>query len=415
VVTTTQHTGELTATTEAGAAMIAAAGRFAEEFASGAMAHDREGTFAVEHLQKLTADRWLVAPVPTTFGGGGVASIRDVLVAASRLARGDAATAIGVNMHFAVLTNLVRAWSVAVARWDERAADRLGDTIRMVVAGDVVFASAASEPSPQDLSRPNTVATRVPDGWLVTGRKAFATMAPHATVLSVAVTFVNGRGEERYGFAMIPASSSGVVFHDDWDALGMRASASGSVSFESVHVPDGLLSDVAAAGSLTAELLDRYLVSGALHAAASLGIAEAAHAQSGAALRRRGAEQAAGDPHTVSELAANVVDVTAMRASLERAGRLIDEYHASSPMADAPAAQIQAVTAEIQASKAFVNQAAVRVVDRALALSGGSGYRAADPLAKAWRDVRAGAFMHPMGANRVGTYLAANALGLGAA
>ena len=36
----------------------------------------------------------------------------------------------------------------------------------------------------------------------------------------------------------------------------------------------------------------------------------------------------------------------------------------------------------------------------------------ADPLAKAWRDVRAGAFMHPIGANRVGTFLARSELGL---
>jgi alkylation response protein AidB-like acyl-CoA dehydrogenase len=412
MVTAAQHAGELTATTEAGAAMVAAAARFADEFAAGALDHDRVGTFAQVHLEKLAADRWLFAPLPTAFGGGGVASVLDLLIAASRLARGDVATTIGVNMHFAVVTNLVRAWSVAVARWDERTAERLGDMLRLVVEGDVVFASAASEPSPQDLTRPATVATRVPDGWRVTGRKAFATMASHATVLSVAVTFVDGRGRERYGMAMIPTASRGVVFHDDWDALGMRASASGSVSFESVHVPDGMLSDVSSTGSLTPELLDRYLVSGALHSAASLGIAEAAHAQITGVLQRRGAEQATADPHVVTELAANVVDVAAMRASLERAGRAIDKHYAQWPMGDAPAVEIRAVTGEVQAGKALINDAAVRVVDRALALSGGSGYRAGDPLAKAWRDVRAGAFMHPMGAKRVGAFLARTALGV---
>jgi hypothetical protein len=34
------------------------------------------------------------------------------------------------------------------------------------------------------------------------------------------------------------------------------------------------------------------------------------------------------------------------------------------------------------------------------------------PLAKAWRDARAGAFMHPVGANRAGDVLARAALGL---
>ncbi len=56
--------------------------------------------------------------------------------------------------------------------------------------------------------------------------------------------------------------------------------------------------------------------------------------------------------------------------------------------------------AEAQAAKAFVNQAAQRVVDRALALSGGAGYLNGHVLGRAYRDVRAGAFMHPLGANR---------------
>jgi alkylation response protein AidB-like acyl-CoA dehydrogenase len=56
--------------------------------------------------------------------------------------------------------------------------------------------------------------------------------------------------------------------------------------------------------------------------------------------------------------------------------------------------------AEAQAAKTFVNEAACRVVDRALSLSGGAGYLNGHPLARAYRDVRAGAFMHPLGANR---------------
>lgn len=51
-------------------------------------------------------------------------------------------------------------------------------------------------------------------------------------------------------------------------------------------------------------------------------------------------------------------------------------------------------------------------MDRALALSGGAGYLNRSPLAKAWRDARAGAFMHPLGANRAYDYLARTALGL---
>ena len=50
-------------------------------------------------------------------------------------------------------------------------------------------------------------------------------------------------------------------------------------------------------------------------------------------------------------------------------------------------------------------------MDRALALSGGAGYVSGSPLARAYRDVRASAFMHPLGANRAYDYLARIVLG----
>src|SRR5918995_4187491 len=182
---------ELGAATDTGAEMVAAATSFADDFATGAMAHDRDGTFAAEHLEKLQAHRFLVAPVPSELGGGGVTSIHDVLVASSRLARGDPSTTIGVNMHFAVLINIVRSWRIAVSRGAERPAEAIAGGLRAVVAADVVFAAAASEPSPQDLTRPSTTATRDGDGWVISGRKIFATMAPAATILNVAVSYVD--------------------------------------------------------------------------------------------------------------------------------------------------------------------------------------------------------------------------------
>lgn len=403
--------GELTADSEAGAALIAAVGLAADDFASAALALDRDGTFAVEHLQRLRAEGVLVATIPTDVGGGGVGSTRDLLVATSRLARTDPATTIGVNMHFAVVGNVVRARSVAAARGDERTAERLGDVLRMVVATGTIFASAVSEPGPQDLTRPATTATATLDGWSITGRKAFATMAAHATVLSVGVTFVDRHGRDRYGFALVPRDTPGITFHDDWDALGMRSSASGSVSFRDVRIGVAMLSDCAEAGAWSAGLMDRYVVSGALHASASLGIAEQAQMHAVTRLRRD-ASRAAGDPHVISALAANAADLAAMRAALERSGRVIDGYHAAHPVGEATVAEAQAVTAEVQATKSFLNDAAIRVVDRSLALVGGAAYGAGHPLAKAWRDVRAGPFMHPIGANRVGRLLARAELGL---
>lgn len=409
--TTPVDRSELRAETITGAAMVATAERVGRAVEDGVAAHDRAGTFATAHLDALRTEGFLTAPVPTELGGGGVRSVRDVLVASSRLARTDPATTIGVNMHFAVLHNLVRSWERLRRHRDGARAEGLAERLRLVVEAGVVFASAASEPSPQDLTRPSTRAVRTAGGWSVSGRKAFATMAPAATLLSVAVTYESSDGTDRYGFALVPSDHPDVVVHDDWDALGMRASASGSVSFHGVEIDRGALRDGFPVGVYSVPMFDRYLNSGALHAAASLGIAEAAHARVLATLRSRG-EAAATDPHTVVRLAENVVDVAAMRASLDRAGGQIDAYLGQHLDHDATLDEAQRVYADVQAAKAFLTSAATRVVDRALALSGGAGYLASHPLAKAWRDVRAGGFMHPIGANRADEHLARAALGL---
>jgi alkylation response protein AidB-like acyl-CoA dehydrogenase len=231
-------------------------------------------------------------------------------------------------------------------------------------------------------------------------------MSPAATDLYVAVTFADGDGTERYAYAMVPTHAPGVVVHDDWDALGMRASGSNSVSFESVELPDGGVLGGFPAGE-PLPYMERNLVAGLFHAAASLGIAESADT-----IARHGtAGRINGDARPRMQVADNAIDLAAARGVLSRAAALIDEHRAANPASDGSAEQLAALFAEAQAAKAFVGEAAARVVDRALALSGGAGYLNGSPLARAYRDVRAASFMHPLGANRAYDYLARVALG----
>jgi alkylation response protein AidB-like acyl-CoA dehydrogenase len=112
-----------------------------------------------------------------------------------------------------------------------------------------------------------------------------------------------------------------------------------------------------------------------------------------------------------TQAADNSVDLAAARAILGRAAALIDDHRAANPASDGTADELIALFSEAQAAKAFVNEAAARVVDRALALSGGAGYVSGSPLARAYRDVKAGTFMHPLGGNRAYDYLGSVALG----
>jgi alkylation response protein AidB-like acyl-CoA dehydrogenase len=386
---------ELTAKTKPGARLVRIAEALAEDFARRAALHDREASFPHAAIEALKRAGYFNAPIPVESGGLGVASVHDVVVASSRLARGDASIAIGVNMHLVLLLNIVRRWQAAAAASDRRRATAFGASMNAIARDGVIMASAVSELS-QDLTRPRTTATRTPSGWKIDGHKAFCTMSPAATVLYTAVTFADDDGVEHYGYAQVPTDAAGVENHDDWDALGMRASGSHSVTFADVAVPRSALRGGFVAGDADA-YMERNLLAGLFHASASLGIAEsAASAATDAATRREEP-----DARTRMLIAENVIELGACRATLSRSATLVDD---SEP-------HVVALFAETQAAKTFVNEAAARIVDRALAISGGAGYLNGHPLARAYRDVRAGSFMHPLGANRAYELLGDVALG----
>ncbi|HKE81316.1 MAG TPA: acyl-CoA dehydrogenase family protein [Solirubrobacteraceae bacterium] len=390
---------ELAAHTGSGVRLVAIAEQLAEELAARAAEHDRDGTYPFEAIDALRGAGYFAAPIPVELGGLGVGSAHDLVVASSRLARGDASVAIGVNMHLVAVLNMERRRRVAVAAGADRRARAFAASLERIVREGVVLAAAISEPG-QDLTQPATCATRTATGWRIDGRKMFCTMSPAATELYVAVTCVD---DDRYAYAMVPADTQGLVIHDDWDALGMRASGSNSISFDGVELPESAVRGGFRAGD-PVPFMERNLVAGLFHASASLGIAESADA-----VARRG--RINGDARQRMQVADSAVDLAAARGVLSRAAALIDRHYDANPASDGSAAEIRAVFAEAQAAKAFVNEAAARIVDRALALSGGAGYLNGSPLARAYRDVKAGSFMHPLGANRAYDHLADVALG----
>jgi alkylation response protein AidB-like acyl-CoA dehydrogenase len=396
---------ELTARTDPGARLVALAEALANEIGPRAADHDRDGSFPFDSFAAVKQSGYFVAPVAEQLGGLGVTSVHDLLVASSRLARGDAALTLGVNMHLVFVLNVARRWQIAAAAGDERRAQAFGESLEEIAREGTVYASAGSE-SRQDLTRPRTTATRIEAGWIVSGRKVFCTMAPAADVLYTAVSYTDESGRERYGYAMVPRRTPGVVVHDDWDALGMRASGSHSVSFEDVRLPRSALRGGFPIGDAV-EYMERNLSAGLFHAAAALGIAESAQASVMAPLERRDEL----DPHAQMLAAESVVDLSACRAALSHAAALIDDHHERYPTSRGTAEELTRLFAEAQSAKLFIGEAAVRIVDRALALSGGAGYLNGSPLSRAYRDVRALPFMHPLGANRAYAFLAQLAAG----
>src|SRR3954465_6740993 len=113
---------ELSAHTDAGARLVAPAEQLSALLATRAAKHDRDGSYPFEAIEALKAAGYFAAPVPVDLGGLGVSSAHDLVGASSRLARGDASVAIGVNMHLVAVHNMERRRQVAVAAGAERRA-----------------------------------------------------------------------------------------------------------------------------------------------------------------------------------------------------------------------------------------------------------------------------------------------------
>ena len=397
---------ELTAHTEAGARLVAIAEELSPQLAARAAEHDRDGSYPFEAIDALKAAGYFAAPVPVELGGLGVSSAHDLVVASSRLARGDASVAIGVNMHLVAVLNMERRRQVAVAAGAERRARGFASSLEQIARDGVVLAAAISERG-QDLTRPGTLATRTESGWRIDGHKMFCTMSPAATDLYVAVTYADDDGTERYAYAMVPTDAPGVVVHDDWDALGMRASGSNSISLEGVELPESGVRGGFRAGD-PLPYMERNLVAGTVP---RRGLAR--HRRVGRPDRppghRRAHQRRRAPPHAGRRQHDRPRCLARRHLACGDADRRAPRRQPGRPTA-APNSS-SALFAEAQAAKAFVNEAAARIVDRALALSGGAGYVNGSPLARAYRDVKAGSFMHPLGANRAYDYLGHIALG----
>jgi alkylation response protein AidB-like acyl-CoA dehydrogenase len=227
------------------------------------------------------------------------------------------------------------------------------------------------------------------------------------------VRFKPADGPEQMGVIFLPREADGLEILDNWDALGMRASGSGDVVFRDVFVPEMMAMPMSPWGE--PGLFFRLSVPGLPGLmAVFLGIAEAAHESVVNLLRSR---RKAPSNRTMAErapaqamVAESEIGLAACRAMLARTSLTIDATLALP--GDEVSECIHDLNKDIQCTKTFLQRTSIEVVDRALTLSGGSGYLTASPLSRLYRDVRAGPFMQPYSPNEAFEYIGKVALGL---
>ena len=217
-------------------AFVATAAALGSVFAKRAERHDREASFPYDDFADLREAGFLALCVPQEWGGLG-ASFADYCRVANELGRHAPATALAYNMH--CVTTLLAGQIADGLTWttEERAA--LDARRRLLYGGVVDGGTLHSQPfsegnAPGATEGIATVAEPVDGGYLVTGRKIFASLSEAAQIHNV-VAMVPG--DARVRFLGVPAASNGLSIVGDWDPVGMRATLSRTLVFDRVFVP----------------------------------------------------------------------------------------------------------------------------------------------------------------------------------
>ena len=405
----------LRARTPEGAAFVQLCEDHAIAFAPRADRHDREGSFGFENWEELRAGGALRACIPAELGGLGVTSLHDVAVGISRLAEGDASMAIGANMHLTLPWGFTRHWQAARSRGDAEGEQRWAS--RLAMFGAAIFAGPNTEPANNCGLQPATTATRTDGGYLINGRKIFGTNTPVADVFGFWVTLTDpSGGAARIASALVPRGTPGMTILDDWDALGMRASGSCSLVFDQCLIPETMVREIGVAGQWDPAFVLSLIGIAFPLVGTFLGIAETAldlgrrHVMT----KRKGPSNTLlAERHGIQQLIAEAeIELPAARAALARTGTLIDDLYGAVHPEDITDDDSQQVLADFQCTNTIVKRSAVGVVDRVMNAVGGSSYLTGHPLARHWRDVRAGTFMQPFSPVEAYRYIATVALGL---
>jgi alkylation response protein AidB-like acyl-CoA dehydrogenase len=222
--------------------LIAIAESLGPGFAERAARYDREASFPFENYDDLRASGLLGLCVPEGFGGRG-ADFKTYSLVSATIGKYCGATALTFNMHACSTLwpgILADDLDMTPAQKAEHEAHRRVHFGRVVNDG-AVYAQPFSEGSAAAAGKApfGTLAAKVEGGWLINGKKIFASLAGAANYYGVLCTEDRPDRTMRDTLYMaVPAGAPGLDVVGDWDPLGMRGTVSRNLVFKDVFVAD---------------------------------------------------------------------------------------------------------------------------------------------------------------------------------
>jgi alkylation response protein AidB-like acyl-CoA dehydrogenase len=300
-------------------------------------------------------------------------------LALERLAGGCASTALAVTMHVSPLLQLTALWRA------DPSIPGFEDTLRGAGRGEVIFASMSAEPGPSTLLTSLTDAKPVEGGYRVSGKKIFGTESAICTHFST-MARVDGPDGSRVIFFRIPRSAEGLVFHQTWDTLGMRATQSNDWEMQDVFVASDAVFHSYPVGHLDGKML-QTVWGNAMPAFGSVYLGVAAEAMR---WTRDWAIKAKRLHHPGVQ-----ARFARMEVLLETARAAIRSHCLDMESGELPTLDVQTGMAKSAIVKYVATNNAVEIVDLVMQVAGGPGFFRRGPLERHYRDVRAGT-VHPL-------------------
>src|SRR4030088_2817682 len=207
-------------------------------FAGRAAAYDRDATFPTENYRDLHRAGLLGIAIPRKHGGLG-ADYQTYAIAAAEIGRYCGATALTWNMH--VCSTL---WSGPLADDLEMDAGARAEHERRravhykrIIDDGAIYSQPFSEGGAAAAGGVafGTEAKPVEGGWLVNGKKIFASLSGHANYYGVLCTEgAEGEKASRRNtlYLALPANADGISVVGAWDPVAMRDTVSHTFLFK---------------------------------------------------------------------------------------------------------------------------------------------------------------------------------------
>jgi alkylation response protein AidB-like acyl-CoA dehydrogenase len=235
--------GEYTELTPKQTELLAIAAQLGrEKFAPRAQQIDRDAVFPFQNYVDLREAGLLGICVPEEHGGWG-ADFATYVMTAAEIGRHCGATALTLNMH------------VSSTMWTGFIADDLDMTpeqrtiheahrkvlYQRVVGQGKIYSQPFSEGGAAAAGKApfGTLAKKVDGGYIVNGKKIFASLAGAADYYGILCTLDKPGATQRDSlYLAVDKNLNGVSVTGDWDPLGMRGTVSRTLVFEDVFVPE---------------------------------------------------------------------------------------------------------------------------------------------------------------------------------